>query len=130
VATVYLDTSAVGRLLLGESDAPAILRALGAFEQLVASRLMRIELRRLAMRTGRVVEADQLLAGVAFIPLDGDILAAAETIPPVTVATLDAVHLASAVRLSRAGRLDAVMTYDARLADGAREHGLSVVSPA
>jgi predicted nucleic acid-binding protein len=130
VATVYLDTSAVGRLLLGESGAPAILRALGAFEQLVASRLMRIELRRLAMRTGRVVEADQLLAGVAFIPLDGDILAAAETIPPVTVATLDAVHLASAVRLSRAGRLDAVMTYDARLADGAREHGLSVLSPA
>jgi predicted nucleic acid-binding protein len=130
VATVYLDTSAVGRLLLGESDAPAILRALGAFEQLVASRLMRIELRRLAMRTGRVVEADQLLAGVAFIPLDGDILAAAETIPPMTVATLDAVHLASAVRLSRAGRLDAVMTYDARLAHGAREHGLSVLSPA
>jgi len=130
VATVYLDTSAVGRVLLEESDAAAILRALGAFEQLVASRLMRVELRRLALRTDRVVEADQLLAGVALIPLDGDILAAAETIPPTTVATLDAVHLATAVRLSRAGRLDAVMTYDARLADGARKHGLSVLSPA
>ena len=37
---VYLDTSAVGRVLLGEPDAGAILAALGAFDQRVASRLM------------------------------------------------------------------------------------------
>lgn len=45
MALVYLDTSALGRPLLGEPDAPAILRALGAFDQRVASRLMRIERR-------------------------------------------------------------------------------------
>jgi uncharacterized protein len=130
VAIVYLDTTALGRILLGEPDAPAVLRDLGAFEQRVASRLLRVELRRLAAREGRLRDADQLLAGVALLPLDEELLAAAETVPPTTVDTLDAIHLVTALRLSGAGRLDAVMTYDARLADGAREHGLTVLAPA
>jgi uncharacterized protein len=130
VAIVYLDTSAMGRLLLDEPDAPAIVRDLGAFDQRVASRLMRIELRRLALREGRLEDADQLLNGVALLPLGDALLAAAETVDPPTVATLDAIHLVTALRLARAGRLDAVMTYDLRLAEGARQHGLTVVAPA
>ena len=129
MAAVYLDTSALGRVLLGEPDSPAILRDLGAFEQRVSSRLARVELRRLGLREDRLAEADQLVAGVALIPLDADLLAAAETLPPATVATLDAIHLATAVRLAGAGRLDALMTYDARLAAGAREHSLTVLAP-
>jgi uncharacterized protein len=129
VAAVYLDTSAVGRVLLEESDAPAILRALDSFEQHIASRLLRIELRRLALRTGRVAEADQLLTGIALVPLDEGLLAAAEALAPVTVATLDAIHLATALRLARTAPLDSIMTYDARLAGGARHHGLRVLSP-
>jgi predicted nucleic acid-binding protein len=120
----------LGRVLLGEPDAPAIVRELDAFDVRVASRLTRVELRRLAFREGLLGDAEQLLAGVALIPLDDALLAVAETIPPPTVATLDAIHLATALRLARAGRLDAVMTYDARLAEGAREHGLAVLAPA
>jgi predicted nucleic acid-binding protein len=71
----------------------------------------------------------ELLSGNVLIPLDEEILAAAETIAPPTVATLDAIHLATAVNLSDAGKLDALMTYDKRLADGARAHGLTVLSP-
>jgi predicted nucleic acid-binding protein len=67
---------------------------------------------------------------VAVAYLDDDLLAPAETIPPPAVATLDAIHLATAVRLARAGQLDALMTYDGRLADGARAHGLAVLAPA
>ncbi|MGH2944797.1 MAG: PIN domain-containing protein [Solirubrobacteraceae bacterium] len=130
MATVYLDTSALGRVLLGEPDAPAILRYLAAFDQRVASRLMRIELRRLGLREGRLADADQLLAGVALLPVDESVLAAAETVPPSTVATPDAIHLITALRLAHAGRLDAVMTYDARLAGGANEHGIMVLAPA
>jgi len=130
VAIVYLDTSALGRVLLGEPDALAILRDIGAFEQRVSSRLMRVELRRLGLREGRLADADQLLAGVALVPVDEDLLAAAETVPPTTVATLDAIHLVTALRLSHAGRLDAVMTYDTRLADSAQQHGLTVLAPA
>lgn len=129
MAVVYLDTSVLGRVLLGEPDSSAIMRELGAFDQRVASRLLRIELRRLAIREDRLAEADQLLAGVALLPLDSEMLAEAETVPPPTVATLDAIHLATALRLAGAGRLDALMTYDKRLAGGASEHGLTVLAP-
>jgi predicted nucleic acid-binding protein len=130
VPTLYIDTSALGRVLLGESDRAAILRAMGAFDLLVASRLLRIELRRLALRHGLLGDADQLLAGVGLSPLDDAVLTMAETTPPATVATLDAIHLTTALRLADAGALDAVMTYDVRLSDGARQHGLTVLAPA
>ena len=129
MAAVYVDTSAVGRVLLGEPDASAVLRDLAGFDQHVASRLLRIELRRLALREDALEAADRLLDGVALIPLDDAILASSETLPPATVATLDAIHLATAVRLATAGVLDTVMTYDRRLADGAAHHGLQVLAP-
>ena len=72
---------------------------------------------------------ETLLAGISLIPLDEQILAAAETLTPPTVATLDAIHLATAIRLSTTGELDALMTYDKQLAVGAREHGITVLSP-
>jgi hypothetical protein len=40
------------------------------------------------------------------------------------------IHLATGLRLAHAGRLDAVMTYDERLAQGAHAHGLTVLAPA
>jgi predicted nucleic acid-binding protein len=129
VAAVYVDTSAVGRVLLGEPDAPAVLRDLAGFDQHVASRLLRIELRRLALREDALEAAGRLLSGVALIPLDDAILASSETLPP-TVATLDAIHLATALRLAAGGLLDTVMTYDRRLAQGAAHHGLQVLAPA
>ena len=130
MAAVYVDTSAVGRVLLGEPDAPAVLRALAGFDQHVASRLLRIELRRVALRADALEAADRLLDGVALIPLDDAILVSSETLPPASVATLDAIHLATALRLAAAGVLETVMTYDRRLADGAAHHGLQVLVPA
>jgi uncharacterized protein len=130
VPTLYLDTSALGRVLLGEPDRAAILRAMDAFDLRVASRLLRIELRRLALRHSLLGDADQLLAGIGLIPLDDAVLTTAETTPPPTVATLGAIHLTTALRLADAGALDAIMTYDVRLADGARQHDLTVLAPA
>ncbi|MGH2988057.1 MAG: PIN domain-containing protein [Solirubrobacterales bacterium] len=126
---LYVDTSAAGRLLLGEPDAPAIVRRLREFDVHVASRLLRVELRRLAMREGVLAQADQLLSAIALVPLDDAVLDAAETIGPATVATLDAIHLVTAVRLSHAGKIDALMTYDVRRAGGARDHDLAVIAP-
>ena len=74
MAAVYVDTSAVGRVLLGEPDAPAVLRDLAGFDQHVASRLLRVELRRLALREDALEATDHLLGGVALIPLDDAIL--------------------------------------------------------
>jgi uncharacterized protein len=130
VPSVYLDTSALGRVLLDEPDRAAIVHAMDAFDVHVASRLLRVELCRLALRHSLLDAADRMLTRISLLPLDADILAGAETAPPSTVATLDAIHLTTALRLAEAGALDAVMTYDLRLAEGARQHGLTVLAPA
>lgn len=129
MAGVYVDTSALGRVLLAEPDGVSVLRVLEEYDEHVASRLLGVELRRLALRFGVTDQADELLAGVALVPLDEELLEEAESVEPVTVATLDALHLAAAIRLAVAGFIEAVMTYDTRLAEGARHHGLAVVSP-
>ena len=130
MAALYLDTSVLGRILLGEPDAADALRTLGDFDQHVSSRLMPVELRRLGQRYDRLADADQLLAGVALLPLDETTLRSAETLAPPGVATLDAIHLASALRVADADLLGALMTYDSRLAAGAAAHGLPVVGSA
>lgn len=130
MGVAYLDTSALVRVLLREPGWREVLLALARFEQRTSSRLLRLELLRVGVRTGRETAADRLLDGVALVPLDEVILRQAERIAPATVASLDAIHLATAVRLAAAGVLDTVMTYDRRLADGAAHHGLQVVAPA
>jgi uncharacterized protein len=129
MATVYVDTSALARMLLDEPDAIAIEHSLHAYDRRVASRLLQIELRRVGLRTNLLDGVGEILAEVALIPLEGAILTYAETVPPATVGTLDAIHLATAVRLAKAGELDALMTYDKQLAAGAKAHGIMVLSP-
>ena len=127
--TVFLDTSALGRVLLDEPDTSTIKEALATFDQVTASRLLRVELRRVGLRRGLLDRANSLLMNISLIPMDDEVLDVAETLTPPIVGTLDAIHLATAVRLADEGKLDALMTYDKRLADGAREHGLTVLSP-
>jgi uncharacterized protein len=126
---VYLDTSALGRVLLGEPDAEAVTSRLSDFEVHASSRLLRIELCRLALRHNVLDHADQLLSAVALVPIDEELLDMSETLPPQTVATLDAIHLATALRLAAADVITVVMTYDAHLAAGARHHDLEAVAP-
>ena len=143
---VYVDTSALGRVLLNEPDRPAVQAALEDVDELVSSRLLWLELGRLARRKDAefaqrgepqefAVLARELLRGVAQIPLEDsllepdDVVGEAERIAPWSVATLDAIHLATAVWLAEHDLLETVMTYDNRLAEGAREHGLTVLMP-
>jgi predicted nucleic acid-binding protein len=116
-------------MLLDEPDKPIIEQHLDDFDQRVASRLLRVELRRVGVREGVLDRADVLLEDISLIAIDEEVLNAAETLTPSTVTTLDAIHLATAVRLATAGKLDALMTFDKRLADGAREHDITVLSP-
>lgn len=130
MAGVYLDTSALGRVVLDEPDAAAISVALEDFTAVVSSRLLRVELHRLGRRTD--IPDDELaawLTTVALVPISDAILTSAETITPASVATLDAIHLATALELARLDVLTSVMTFDQRLAEGAREHGLAVLAP-
>lgn len=126
----YIDSSALGRVLLGEPDAPAVLRELADFDRRVSSRLMRIELRRLGLRHNLLEAAGELADSVALVPLDDAVLELAEVVAPPTVTTLDALHLATALMLLADGFVDVLMTYDNRLAEAAIAHGLDVLSPA
>jgi predicted nucleic acid-binding protein len=129
VAGLYIDTSALARVMLGEPDTPAITAVLASFEQHFSSRLLAIELRRVALREAMPAVADALLGSVALVPLDEAILVHAETVMPATVATLDALHLATAIHLTNAGLVTTLLTYDERLAAGARAHGVPSLAP-
>lgn len=136
----YVDTSALGRVLLNEPDKGAIELVLEEIDEVASSRLLWIELRRLARRyearaaaAGEPREmqqvAEELLRPIAAIPLEESLLASTEIIAPASVATLDAIHLATAVHLAEVSPLDVIVTYDRQLAQGAREHGLKVLTP-
>jgi uncharacterized protein len=129
MSTVYVDTSALARVLLDEPDKQVIGHSLTAFDRKVASRLLGVELRRVGLWRELTSRAETLLADVSLLPIDEQTLAAAETLTPSSVGTLDAIHLATALRLAAEGGLDALMTYDKRLAQGAEEHGLAVLAP-
>jgi predicted nucleic acid-binding protein len=140
VRVAYIDTSALGRVLLNEPDKMAIELVLEEIDEAASSRLLWIELRRLARRyearaaaageSRQILQvAEELLRPIAAIPLEESLLAGSEIIPPVSVATLDAIHLATAVHLAEVSPLDLIVTYDQRLAEGAREHGLKVLAP-
>jgi len=65
---------------------------------------------------------------INLVDLDPDIRALARTVAPVTVRSLDAIHLATALRIG--GQLTSFVTYDKRLADAGRIAGLTVDMPA
>lgn len=70
-------------------------------------------------------EADRLLASCAFVDVSDGLLRAAAQLGPPTLRTLDAIHLASAMRLGP----DEFIVYDRRLASAAAEQGLPVSQP-
>lgn len=124
---VYVDTSAMGALLIDQPESPALLTWLDATPAtLVSTDLMETELRRLAVREG-LDQADvtRILDGVALAALDRAAFRSAGLLPMRFLRTLDALHLEAAMRLDAA----AVLTYDLRLTEAAQTVGLEVVAP-
>jgi len=74
MAGLYLDTSALGRLLLAEPDAGAIRQALARYDRWWSSALLLVELRRLAEREGLAEPAEEMLAEVQLVALDRGVL--------------------------------------------------------
>ena len=124
---VYVDTSALGALLVEQLESDALESWLDqTSDMLVSSDLLEVELRRLAVREG-VDQADvtRLLDGVSIAALDRAVYRSAGLLPMAYLRTLDALHLEAAIRLDAA----AVLTYDRRLSKAARSVGLRVVAP-
>jgi hypothetical protein len=129
MAGLYVDTSALGRVLLTEPDATAIRSTLSRYDRWWSSALLVVELRRLATRTGRETASEALLAEMELHPLDRPTLERASRLPPSEVRSLDAIHLDAAVELRHAGEISAVMTFDGQLQRGCEHHQLDVEAP-
>jgi len=69
VAGICVDTSALGRVVLGEPDAQTIRATLAQFDPWFASELLVVELRRLGRREGVLPQAERTLAAVNLVPL-------------------------------------------------------------
>ena len=129
---VYLDSSAIVKLVVPEPESEALCRFLADHEDRVASGLVRVEVLRALRRTnGRsraaLRRAEQVLEGIALVAVDEAILHDAATLGPAPLRSLDAVHLATALSLDA---LEALVTYDILLRAAAVAAGLEVESPA
>lgn len=71
--------------------------------------------------------ADALVGRLQLIRLDAQLLDDAGRLGPPALRTLDAIHLQSALLLG--DELDALITYDVRQAEAARNAGLVVQAP-
>ena len=128
---IYLDTSAFVKLIRGERETSALQAFLrerpGA--PLVSSALLVVETRRAILRQApdQLARADLLLTRIDQVDITRAVLEAASRLPDPELRSLDAIHLATAVQLDQ--DLEALVTYDSRLAAGAGRQKLPVATP-
>ena len=126
----YLDSSALAKLVVDEPETDALRNALRSVTRPVTSDLARTELMRSVWRHAedRMVMARLVLDSVSVMSMPASIFDAAGRLDPVSLRSLDALHLAAALELG--DDLDGFITYDRRLAESATALGLPVTSPA
>ena len=124
----YVDTSAALKLLVEAESARLAEHLDTQSPDLVACLLLGTELRRAAqchppLSQGAVTE---LLDRVSLSEVPGSLFREAGLLAGVDLRSLDALHLMAAIRQG----VDAVLTYDHRMARAARDLGVPVVAPA
>ena len=127
---LYFDTSALLKLVVAEPETAALRQAVRTSpSDRVTSDLTRTELVR-AVRRGapdRALSAREVLESLTLIPLATETFESAGRLEPSILRALDALHLAAA--LSLGDDLEAVVTYDDRLAEACRANGVAVLAP-
>ena len=126
---VYLDSSALVKLVVAEGESAALRRYLRSQPQRASCALARVEVMRAVRPQGgaALARARRLLRRLDLLQLDDDLLDAAASLDPGILRSLDAIHLAAARTL--AGDLAAVVTYDDRMTAAAGLLGLPIAAP-
>ena len=128
---LYLDSSAIVKLVVREPESVALIRILQDWPQRVSSALARVEviraIRRSTSSESRLRRASEVLKGINLVSIDENILANAAQLTPAGMRSLDAIHVSTA--LSIAEDLAAIVTYDDRMVLAADAHHIKVWSP-
>jgi predicted nucleic acid-binding protein len=127
---IYLDTSALVKLVIEEAESEALEHWLLLQEApFTTSEISRVELIRACRRIdpATMANANLLLNEIPYVPLDSWIVETAQHIGPPTLRSLDALHLASAIQLGDA--LTGFVVYDKRLRDAAALVDLPAMTP-
>jgi predicted nucleic acid-binding protein len=125
----YLDSSAIVKLAVAEPESAALQRYLRRRRPLVSSSLAKAEVARALLPLGEqaVWRGADVLARLELIRISDRILAAAGSLLPNELRTLDAIHLATAQQLGR--DLARIVTYDERMRIAAVGAGCPVAAP-
>ena len=125
----YIDASAFVKLVVLEPETTALKSWLDAQTpefRLMSSLLLEAEARRAAQIRGATqAVVTSALTQVSLAEAPRAVFTQAGTVMPPLVRTLDALHLATALRHSA----DVLICYDSRLASAAHIHGIPVVAP-
>lgn len=128
---IYLDSSAVLKLLVREPETAGLDAWLEerADDTWVTSELTLVEVGRAVRRLDEdlLPSARALLGDVDLVRLSPAVVRDAQDVRPPVLRTLDALHLASALRVR--SELVALLTYDDRLFAAAEVAGLPAVAP-
>jgi predicted nucleic acid-binding protein len=128
---IYLDSSALVKLALAEPESSALADWLAerADQALVSSALHRTEVLRAIWlaEPGALPRGQRVIRRIGRVALSHDVLDNAATLPPASLGTAGAIHLASALAIRR--DLVSFVSYDKTLLDAARDAGLPVDSP-
>ena len=118
------------KLVVSEGETRALVEYL-ADAELAVSEVALVEVPRAAhLKTGAsetIQHAEALLRRFFLIALDDDICVEAARARPAELRSLDAVHLASALRIR--DQIEGAVVYDSRLGLAARQAGLRVTAP-
>lgn len=130
VLLVYIDTSAVLKLIVSEPESPALQGWLRENKpRLLSSALVEVESIRACNRVSQeqMAQLALILEQIIQVPLSRSICRVAAVLQPVTLRSLDSLHLATALQLAE--DIDAVLTYDQRMKESATLAGFRVASP-
>jgi predicted nucleic acid-binding protein len=126
----YLDSSAIVKLAEVTPESSALRRYLRNRRPYISSALARTEVLRALLPHGpdAVRRGQEVLRNIDLVRVNDRVLSLAGELPPPTLRSLDAIHLATAQLLG--GSLARLVTYDERMEVAARLIGFAVASPA
>ena len=128
---LYLDSSAIVKIVVSERESKALFKLLGDWPDRVSSELARTEVLRALRRANATVSqfrrGQKALGRIGLVRIDTRTLGEAALLEPVSLRSPDAIHLATALSLGT--DLAAVVSYDTRLSNAAVSANLTVWSP-